>query len=119
MAGANMSGDLKDPGKSIPRGTLSAVVVTGLIYLAMAVMLGGVASREALLANPLVVEDVALSGLLITAGVFAATLSSALGSMLGAPRILQALAQGRHVPEALRFFGQGSGRGASPGARSC
>ncbi|WP_419581119.1 amino acid permease [Stieleria magnilauensis] len=95
MAGANMSGDLRDPARSIPIGTLSAVVVTMLIYASMAVCLGGSASREDLIGSNMVVSNVAMFPLLITLGVFAATLSSALGSMMGAPRILQSLARDR------------------------
>ncbi|MCB0207638.1 MAG: amino acid permease, partial [Anaerolineae bacterium] len=87
MAGANMSGDLADPARSIPRGTLLAILVTGLVYLGFAVLLGGGADRATLLDNTLVVRDLSAAEVLITVGVFAATLSSALGSMMGAPRI--------------------------------
>ena len=113
MAGANMSGDLKDPAKSIPKGTLLAVLVTGIIYTAMVVMLGATASREMLVNNKLVMADIALVPVLITAGVLAATLSSALGSMMGAPRILQALARDS-VFSSLSFFGKGSGQNHEP-----
>lgn len=95
MAGANMSGDLRDPGKSIPRGTLAAVVVTMLVYATQAVVLGGSATREQLIGSNLVISDVSAVPFLITVGVFAATLSSALGSMMGAPRILHSLARDR------------------------
>lgn len=95
MAGANMSGDLRDPAQSIPRGTLLAVVVTMMIYASMAICLGGSASREDLISDNMVVSKVSAFPLLITVGVFAATLSSALGSMMGAPRILQSLARDR------------------------
>ena len=113
MAGANLSGDLLDPAKSIPRGTLSAILVTGLVYLSLAAVLGAVVSREELRSNPLVMERIAVSSVLITAGIFAATLSSAIGSMLGAPRILQALGKD-HVFPRLAFFGQGSGKASEP-----
>ncbi len=93
MAGANMSGDLKDPGRMIPRGTLAAIGVTGVVYVTMALLLASVRSGDALVENNLVVKEVAWSPHLITAGVFAATLSSALSSMMGAPRILQAFAR--------------------------
>ena len=113
MAGTNMSGDLRDPARSIPRGTLSAVFVTAIIYLGMAVLLAGSRGAGQLTAQSLVVADIARWPLLITAGVFAATVSSALGSMMGAPRILQALARD-HVFGWLRPFSAGSGKNNEP-----
>ena len=113
MAGANMSGDLRDPGRSIPRGTLSAIAVTGLVYVAMAVLLGMGTTRDQLVGNTMVVRDLSAVGAMITAGVFAATLSSALGSMMGAPRILQALARDR-VFGVLNVFAAGAGPNGEP-----
>jgi len=113
MAGANMSGDLKDPGRMIPTGTLAAIAVTGAVYLSIVLFLGGACSRQTLLENNLVMKDVAWSPLLITAGVFAATLSSALSSMMGAPRILQAFARDG-IFAWLRPLASGSGRLAEP-----
>ena len=55
MAGANMSGDLKDPRRSIPRGTLLAIAFTACVYLAFAVLLGGASSREALQSDAMIV----------------------------------------------------------------
>jgi len=92
MAGANMSGDLRDPGRMIPRGTLAAVGLTAVVYVGMAVLLAGACPRDVLVGNNHAVRDTAWSSTLITAGVFAATLSSGLASMMGAPRILQAIA---------------------------
>ncbi len=113
MAGANMSGDLKDPAKSIPKGTLLAVVFTAVIYISMAIVLGGATNRDALINNNLVIGELSAIPVLITAGVFAATLSSALGSMMGAPRILQAFARD-DVFRALRFYAKGSGKNSEP-----
>jgi amino acid transporter len=113
MAGANMSGDLRDPGKSIPTGTLGAVIVTALVYALMAIALAASVDQTVLNSNNMVVSDLAWSPLLVTAGIFAATLSSALGSMLGAPRILQALA-GDEIYAHLRFFAAGSGPTREP-----
>ena len=113
MAGANMSGDLANPARAIPRGTLSAVVVTGLVYLSLAGLLAGVRPHEELVHNNLIIRDVSSWPLLITAGVFAATLSSALGSMMGAPRIIQAFARD-HIFSWLSFFGAGSGKSREP-----
>jgi amino acid transporter len=113
MAGANMSGDLKDPGHSIPLGTLAAIGVTAVIYILMAVTLAAAAPREALLGDPLIVKSLSISPALITAGIFAATLSSALGSMMGAPRILQAFGKDE-IFKGMRFFAVGSGASNEP-----
>ena len=113
MAGANMSGDLANPSRAIPRGTLAAVVVTGVVYLLMAVGLSGARPAADLVSDRLVVGNIAAIPWLVTAGVFAATLSSALGSMMGAPRILQAFARDG-VFETLRFFEVGSGDSLEP-----
>jgi amino acid transporter len=112
-AGANMSGDLRDPARSIPRGTLAAVGVTAVVYLSQAVLLAGSRPHETLTGANLVIADIARWPMWITAGVFAATLSSALGSMMGAPRILQAFARD-NVFRWLRPFGIGSGASGEP-----
>jgi amino acid transporter len=117
MAGANMSGDLANPSKSIPRGTLAAVGATALVYLSMAVLLGSSRSADELVGNRMVIRDIAVWPVLITLGVFAATLSSALGSMMGAPRILQAFARDE-VFSSLRFFSSGDGLANEP-RRAC
>ena len=49
MAGANMSGDLREPDRALPIGTFSAIAVTAIIYLSIILLLGGAASRDALL----------------------------------------------------------------------
>jgi len=91
-AGANMSGDLKNPERAIPNGTLLAIAFTATIYLLQLVLLAGSSSRADLMADPFgALQEMSLLGPLMVAGVFAATLSSALGSFLGAPRILQAM----------------------------
>ncbi|MFT5300947.1 MAG: amino acid transporter [Mariniblastus sp.] len=116
MAGANMSGDLKEPAKSIPSGTLWSILFTGLIYLSLALLMGGAATSETLTTlngKSLVIADLSLVPILITAGVFAATLSSALGSMMGAPRILQAFAKDNVFP-ILRPFSVGNGKANEP-----
>lgn len=113
MAGANMSGDLRDPARSIPLGTISAVIVTAAVYLSQAVLLGGSRSRDALIENTMILSDIALLPALIAGGVFAATLSSALGSMMGAPRILQSLARDKLFRH-LNPLGISSGKNREP-----
>ena len=113
MAGANMSGDLANPSKSIPKGTLLAIGVTAVVYLSQAFLLGCARPSDELINNNMVIRDIAVWPLAITAGVFAATLSSALGSMMGAPRILQAFARDE-IFTSLKFFGAGSGATNEP-----
>lgn len=98
MAGANLSGDLKDPRKAIPLGTLSAIGVTFVIYIAMAYVAAKFISPQELRTNQMVIVDNAWWGPALLMGVLAATFSSALGSVLGAPRILQALAERKTTP---------------------
>jgi amino acid transporter len=115
-AGVNMSGDLQDPARSIPRGTLVAVGVGFLVYLAQILLCGGAYERSALITAPYeLLHDNALFGwtILVTLGVVAATLSSALGSYLGAPRVLQAVSRDR-ILRFLHFFAKGSKKGNEP-----
>ncbi|MDA0346184.1 MAG: Na-K-Cl cotransporter [Verrucomicrobia bacterium] len=101
MAGASMSGDLKDPSKSIPIGTIGAVVVTFIIYAAQIFWLGKSAPRADLVGNTLIMNEISVFGPLIYAGLWAATISSAIASLLGAPRTLQALAMDGVFPRIL------------------
>jgi amino acid transporter len=113
-AGANMSGDLKNPAKSIPWGTLLAILFTAAVYVTQLVLTAGGSSREALKGNAFsALQEMSVFGPLIIAGVFAATLSSALGSFLGAPRILQAMGQDR-LMKIFEFFGKGAGPANEP-----
>ena len=113
MAGVNMSGDLKDPSRSIPAGTFAAIGFTALIYAGIAILLAASNARTVLLGDAFVIKDTAWSGQLVYAGVICATLSSALGSMMGAPRVLQAFARD-NVFKRLKFFARGSGASSEP-----
>uniref|UniRef100_A0A914W591 Amino acid permease/ SLC12A domain-containing protein n=1 Tax=Plectus sambesii TaxID=2011161 RepID=A0A914W591_9BILA len=145
MAGANISGDLKNPSKAIPKGTLGAIAITTGIYL-MALWMTGVTSvRDAsgvtaamlaaandtsiyseklnCLANYTcefglmnfyqVMEVESIWGPMVTAGIFAATLSSALASLVSAPKIFQAVCKDRLFPY-IKVFGKGYGREEEP-----
>ncbi|MEO5721592.1 MAG: amino acid permease [Chthoniobacterales bacterium] len=109
MAGANMSGDLRSPSKSLPAGTFLAIGFTAVVYLVIGALLAGTRGHTELIADNFIMREIAWSGALIVAGVFAATLSSALGSMMGAPRILQALARDKIFPS-IRSFARGAGK---------
>lgn len=111
MSGVSMSGDLKNPSRSIPKGTLWAVAVTFVIYAAQMLWLSINADRSELLDNKLVMQRIAVFGPMIFVGLWAATLSSALSSLLAAPRTLQALGYDGVVP---RWMARGHGPGKEP-----
>jgi potassium/chloride transporter 4/5/6 len=111
MAGVSLSGDLKDPSRSIAVGIISAVLVGFLVYLLVPIVLSFTADPESLVRDSLIWRKVAIWPVLIFPGLWGAILSSAVGSILGAPRTLQALAIDRVAP---RFFGRASERGPVP-----
>lgn len=98
MVGANMSGELKNPRRSIPVGTLSAIALSVVIYLALAVWLALAGTPDELVSTYTLLIDKALWGPAVLAGLLGATFSSALAALVGAPRILQALGQDQVVP---------------------
>jgi len=99
MAGANMSGDLKNPRKSIPYGTLSAVLITTLVYVGLVFVAALLATPDDLVKDYNLFIDKAYYGPIVLAGLLGATLSSALGSYVGAPRILLALGEKKIIPK--------------------
>jgi amino acid transporter len=100
LAGLGLSGDLKDPGKSIPRGVLLSVTVGFVVYLGLPLVLANAADAATLRSDPLIWTRIA-PVYLIVLGLFGAILSSAIGSILSAPRTVQALAQDGLAPAAL------------------
>ncbi|MEM9862646.1 MAG: Na-K-Cl cotransporter, partial [Myxococcota bacterium] len=111
MAGVSMSGDLKDARRSLPLGTLCAIGVGMLVYIAFPVWLSLNFDNDRLATDPNVVWSLARWPELIYLGVWGATLSSALGSILTAPRTLQALAMDGLAP---RLLSRGSGPNNEP-----
>uniref|UniRef100_A0A8C1PT77 Solute carrier family 12 member 2 n=1 Tax=Cyprinus carpio TaxID=7962 RepID=A0A8C1PT77_CYPCA len=154
LAGANISGDLADPQMAIPKGTLLAILITGLVYMGVAISAGACIVRDATGME----SNVTLSGLnctdaackfgydftscrpvgggksackfglhndfqvmsvvsgfgpLITAGIFSATLSSALASLVSAPKVFQALCKDNIYP-GIAVFGKGYGKNNEP-----
>ncbi len=110
-AGVSMSGDLQNPKKSLPIGAMSAVGVGFIVYLGLAFFYAYTVDAEALVNDPQILFKISLVPGLVIAGIWGATLSSALGSILGAPRILQAIAMDKIAP---RFLAKGSGKTNEP-----
>lgn len=103
MAGANMSGELENPRRSIPVGTISAVAISFLVYVGAAVWLSRVASPEELVSNYNIMIDKSFWPPAVLGGLLGATFSSALASIVGSPRILQALGDHKIFPGGEKF----------------
>ncbi|CAE1286567.1 SLC12A2 [Acanthosepion pharaonis] len=166
LAGANISGDLKDAQSAIPKGTLLAILLSSAIYILSAWILGACIIREAsgailytalnttldavtqtanlttvdngqkeayvtmqtirnctlgedgickygLLNDFQVMERIAAFGPLVTAGIFSATLSSALASLVSAPKVFQAVCKDKIFP-GIHVLAKGHGKGDNP-----
>lgn len=136
LSGANISGELKDPQKSIPKGTITAIAITSSSYFFFAIMSGFCIVRDAsgvyndteimpcgpgfnltceygLENRNQMLELVSAWRWLIYAGNFAATLSSALACLVGAPRVFQALCRDKIYPY-IYWFGKGYGKSDDP-----
>jgi amino acid transporter len=98
-AGVGLSGELKRPGRAIPWGTISATLIGMLVYIAIAWKMASSANPDDLINNQFVMGQIAIGGaLIIPLGLAASTISSALGSVMVAPRTLQALSKDKLFP---------------------
>ncbi|KAM8946863.1 solute carrier family 12 member 3 [Pelodytes ibericus] len=150
LAGANISGDLKDPAVAIPKGTLMAIFWTTVSYLAISATIGSCVVRDASGSlNDTITEAGSCVGLacgygwnftecavkqnckyglsnyyqamsmvsgfapLVTAGIFGATLSSALACLVSAPKVFQCLCKDNLYPM-IGFFGKSYGKNNEP-----
>merc|ERR1719264_609070 len=147
VAGANLSGDLKDPAVAIPKGTLGAIATTYVTYIVYGVMVAftyvtsasgnveeyvqwtqwgpdnrtlpnyldceGRDCKYGTLWDQQTMAVISCTGYLIYGGCFAATISSAIASLVGAPRVLQALAKDKLYPK-IEFFSAGMGANNDP-----
>lgn len=111
--GLSMSGDLRNPSRSLPIGTLGAVLIVYVVYMAIVCFLSTFVPSDILKSHPFVLYHISKAGSLIVMGIWAATLSSALGAMLGGPRIMQAIAKDGLFPS---FLAKGHGSTNQPRA---
>lgn len=113
LAGISLSGDLARPDRSIPRGTIAAVVTGLVVYLAVVIGLAVGADRADLLTDNLIWFTLAGgASFLIFPGLWGAIFSSAVGSILGAPRTLGAMVEDHVLP---RWVGASIGKVQGPG----
>jgi len=98
MVGASMSGNLKEPRKSIPRGTMAAWAFSLLVYVSLAIWYSLVATPEELRSNLLIAVDRAFWGPAVLIGILSSCFTAALSSFVASPRTLQALASHGIIP---------------------
>lgn len=114
MAGANISGDLADPQKSIPKGTIYGILFTSAVYLVTTIILAAAANRDTLLNNFSILEKISLWKWIVTVGVIAASISSASSALVGGPKIFQALCKDDILPSVFKFFAWGKKNTGDP-----
>uniref|UniRef100_A0A3B4U663 Solute carrier family 12 member 7 n=1 Tax=Seriola dumerili TaxID=41447 RepID=A0A3B4U663_SERDU len=118
MAGSNRSGDLRDAQRSIPIGTIMAILTTSFIYISFVVLFGacieGVVLRDkfgySVKKNPVIGILAWPSPWVIVIGSFFSCCGAGLQSLTGAPRLLQAIARDGIIPF-LQVFGHGKTNG--------
>ncbi|XP_061569742.1 solute carrier family 12 member 7 isoform X3 [Cololabis saira] len=118
MAGSNRSGDLRDAQKSIPTGTIMAIVTTSFIYVTSVILFGACIEGPLLrdkfgdsVKGNLVIGTLSWpSPWVIVIGSFFSCCGAGLQSLTGAPRLLQAIARDGIVPF-LQVFGHGKANG--------
>lgn len=98
LAGINMSGDLRNPSKDIPNGTLAALGTGTILYLGFSLFLASTCTRSALLTNFMIASTVSAFSVLLLAGLYVSSFSSCLGAMYGTPRVLQSIASQNVIP---------------------
>jgi potassium/chloride transporter 9 len=113
FAGASMSGDLKNPSKSIPKGTLYGLGVTFFSYTLVILAMGASLARTSFYNNVNVIQETNVSGLLILLGEFATSFFSTLMGVIGSAKLLQAIARDGVLP-GLSLFGQGTQKSDEP-----
>ncbi|KAG6012610.1 hypothetical protein E4U43_007716 [Claviceps pusilla] len=113
FAGASMSGDLKNPSKAIPKGTLWAMLTTFIVYFFVILSMACTISRDSFFANANIVSLTNLSAPVVLAGECAVTVFSALMGIIGSAKLFQALAKDKLLP-GLSVFGRGTKKNDEP-----
>ncbi|KAL2129795.1 hypothetical protein VTI74DRAFT_7286 [Chaetomium olivicolor] len=113
FAGASMSGDLRNPSKAIPIGTLWAMFSTVVAYLLVILALASSTTHASFLRNANIIQDTNIWPPIIFAGELATTFFSALMGVVGSAKLLQALARDKLFP-GLSIFGRGTKKADEP-----
>ena len=113
LEGANLSGDLKNPARSLPKGTLFAQLTAFIVYTAFACLMAASFDRDSLRCNYFLLQEISVSEYFVVVGMAMATLSTSLGAFFGGSRVLQAIARDNLFPY-LGYFAKGTKKGDEP-----
>lgn len=113
FAGASMSGDLRKPSKSIPKGTLWGLLLTFICYGLVILSLGASVPRDLLHKDLQIIQTVNLSGYLVLLGEFSTSLFSVIVGIVGAANVLQAIAKDSILP-GLSLFSKQDPKNGNP-----
>eukprot|EP00127_Corallochytrium_limacisporum_P006378 Clim_evm89s225 gene=Clim_evmTU89s225 len=113
LAGTNIYKDIRNPSENLPKGTIWGVISTYFLYVLIALLLAAVVTRDGLINDPLIQAEVSLVRWLYIIGVYLASLSSALTTLCGAPRVLRSIAMEGSVP-LMKHLAPGTGSNDEP-----
>jgi potassium/chloride transporter 9 len=88
-----VTGELRDPARNIPRGTLSAVAFTFLCYIVVSFLTAATTSPELLQNNFIFMMPINIWPPFVALGILTATFLASLSNLIGSSRVLEALAK--------------------------
>jgi amino acid transporter len=113
-AGIGMSGDLKNPRKSLVIGTFAAISFTMIVYILTAIKLSFVTDPMSLSINPYIAQEISLFPILILIGILVASSSSVLSYFMTTPRTLRALVEDKIFSDKFSFFSKSFNKSNEP-----
>ena len=108
MSGANLSGELIKPSYSIPKGTLGAVFFTFCVFMTLSVLTALTCNPNIILHNCFFLATFSFWSPIISIGTFLATFACSLNNLIGATRILDAVATDRMFGSLLECITKGT-----------
>ncbi|KAL3308944.1 hypothetical protein Ciccas_012517 [Cichlidogyrus casuarinus] len=97
FSGLNMSGQLREPRKNVPLGTITALITVTILYVTFVLLIASVVTRSSLQTNYNIASEVSAWPPLFLTGIYVSALSAALGGITGSPRLFQSIAESTNL----------------------